>query len=93
MNHDPALRPAFASPDDAEAVSLADAGGRVLAARVQAAPAPPWQVRDSNGPGLAGPVPTQGSGDVVSLGRSDGFSEVPAERAGAGPWPFYCWES
>lgn len=66
MNHDPALRPAFA---------------------------PPWQVRDSDGPGLAGLGPTQGSGDVVSRGRSDGFSEVPPERAGARPWPFYSWES
>jgi molybdopterin molybdotransferase len=43
--------------------------------------------------GLAELVPTRGSGDVVSLGRSDGFVEVPPETTGAGPWPFYAWES
>lgn len=42
--------------------------------------------------GLAELVPTRGSGDVVSLGRSDGFVEVPPEMAGAGPWAFYSWE-
>ncbi|MEW6250788.1 MAG: molybdopterin-binding protein [Planctomycetota bacterium] len=38
-------------------------------------------------------VPTRGSGDVVALGRGDGFIEVPPHLTGAGPWPFYAWES
>jgi molybdopterin molybdotransferase len=45
------------------------------------------------GAGQAELVPTRGSGDVVSMGRSDGFVEVPPETTGAGPWPFYSWES
>jgi molybdopterin molybdotransferase len=44
------------------------------------------------GPGAAELIPTQGSGDVVSLGRSDGFVELPPAMSGAGPWPFYAWE-
>ena len=44
------------------------------------------------GPGRAELVPTRGSGDVVSAGRSDGFVEVSPSATGAGPWPFYRWE-
>ncbi len=33
--------------------------------------------------------PNRGSGDVVALGRSDGFVEVAPGAAGAGPFPFY----
>lgn len=36
-------------------------------------------------------VPNRGSGDVVSLARSDGFIEVPPHACGAGPWPFHAW--
>ena len=36
--------------------------------------------------------PSLGSGDLVSLSRSEGFVEVPAGASGAGPWPFYAWE-
>jgi len=43
------------------------------------------------GAGMAELVPTRGSGDVVSLGQSDGFIEIPPDAAGEGPWPFYSW--
>lgn len=36
-------------------------------------------------------VASQGSGDLVALGASDGFVEQPPEAVGAGPWPFYSW--
>ncbi len=40
-------------------------------------------------------VASKGSGDLVSLGRSDGFVEVPPHdgepRDAAGPWPFWSW--
>lgn len=36
-------------------------------------------------------VASQGSGDLVALGASDGFIEQPPGAAGAGPWPFYRW--
>ena len=41
--------------------------------------------------GVAEPVITQGSGDLVSLGNSDGFIEVPPGETGEGPWPFHAW--
>jgi molybdopterin molybdotransferase len=41
--------------------------------------------------GVAEPVITQGSGDLVSLGNSDGFIEVPPNETGEGPWPFHSW--
>lgn len=41
--------------------------------------------------GVAEPVNTQGSGDLVSLGNSDGFVEVPPHGTGQGPWPFHSW--
>jgi molybdopterin molybdotransferase len=36
-------------------------------------------------------VPSQGSGDLVAAARSDGFVEIPPQRAGPGPWPSYSW--
>ncbi len=42
--------------------------------------------------GLASEVPSQGSGDLVALGQSTGFIEVPANHAGEGPWPYYGWD-
>jgi len=36
-------------------------------------------------------VATKGSGDLVSLGISDGFIEIPPGECGPGPWPFYRW--
>jgi molybdopterin molybdotransferase len=41
--------------------------------------------------GVAEPVITQGSGDLVSLGNSHGFVEVPPMQNGEGPWPFFPW--
>lgn len=44
------------------------------------------------GPGEAELVMSRGSGDLVSMARSDGFVEVPAGMQGEGPWPFHAWE-
>ena len=41
--------------------------------------------------GVAEPVISQGSGDLVSLGNSDGFVEIPSGLGGEGPWPYYSW--
>lgn len=35
----------------------------------------------------------QGSADVVAAAGSDGFVELPPHATGAGPWPFYAWNS
>jgi molybdopterin molybdotransferase len=42
--------------------------------------------------GVAEPVISQGSGDLVSLGQSTGFVELPPDVSGEGPWPYYSWE-
>lgn len=42
--------------------------------------------------GRAELVPTQGSGDIVSAARGDGFIEIPPLGTGAGPWPYYSWK-
>ncbi len=44
-----------------------------------------------NSGGQAELVDGKGSGDIVSLARSDGFVVVPPERFGPGPWPFVAW--
>jgi len=36
-------------------------------------------------------VASKGSGDLVALGSSDGFVELPPGSSGPGPWPFYRW--
>jgi molybdopterin molybdotransferase len=36
-------------------------------------------------------VDTRGSGDLVSLARSDGFLEIPAGQSGPGPWRAWFW--
>ncbi|WP_372723322.1 molybdopterin molybdotransferase MoeA [Novipirellula sp.] len=41
--------------------------------------------------GVAEPVFSQGSGDLVSLGQSSGFVEVPVGESGEGPWRYYSW--
>ena len=41
--------------------------------------------------GVAEPVISQGSGDLVSLGHSTGFVEIPCGESGAGPWPYRAW--
>ncbi|MFK8111146.1 MAG: molybdopterin molybdotransferase MoeA [Rubripirellula sp.] len=41
--------------------------------------------------GVCEPVISKGSGDLVSLGQSDGFVELPPGAVGEGPWPFYSW--
>jgi len=45
------------------------------------------------GVGTAAPIVGKGSGDLVSLARTDGFVEVPSGARGEGPWPFWNWES
>ncbi|EMI56264.1 molybdopterin biosynthesis protein MoeA [Rhodopirellula sallentina SM41] len=44
-----------------------------------------------NGIGTAELVVGKGSGDLVSLGASDGFIEMPPGAHHEGPWPFYAW--
>ncbi|MFN0136836.1 MAG: molybdopterin molybdotransferase MoeA [Phycisphaerae bacterium] len=44
-----------------------------------------------SGDGEAEIVVTKGSGDVVSLARSDGFVEIPPECDEAGPWAYFGW--
>lgn len=41
--------------------------------------------------GVAVPVISQGSGDLVSLGQSTGFVELPPGASGEGPWPYHAW--
>jgi len=43
------------------------------------------------GDGVARPVGSKGSGDLVSLTRSSGFVELPPGGSGPGPWPYYSW--
>jgi molybdopterin molybdotransferase len=43
------------------------------------------------GSGAASLVPNMGSGDIMSVGASDGFVEIPPGASGAGPWDFYSW--
>lgn len=41
--------------------------------------------------GLAELVDSLGSGDLVSLGHSSGFVELPPNTCGEGPWPYLSW--
>lgn len=41
--------------------------------------------------GNAQPVLSQGSGDLVSLGESTGYVEVPPGESGDGPWSYFGW--
>ena len=41
--------------------------------------------------GVAEPVISKGSGDLVSLGKSHGFVELPPGAVGEGPWPYRAW--
>ena len=41
--------------------------------------------------GVAIPVISRGSGDLVSLGASTGYVEIPKGESGAGPWPYHAW--
>lgn len=43
------------------------------------------------GDGIAQVVASRGSGDLVSLARSDGFVEIPPGETGPGPWPYWQW--
>lgn len=36
-------------------------------------------------------ITSKGSGDLVALGNSDGFVELPPGSSGTGPWPYYPW--
>lgn len=42
-------------------------------------------------PGVAAPVISRGSGDLVSLGDSSGYVEIRKGQSGSGPWPYYSW--
>jgi molybdopterin molybdotransferase len=42
-------------------------------------------------PGKAEIVRSMGSGDLISMAKSDGFIEVPPDASGPGPWAFYPW--
>ena len=41
--------------------------------------------------GIAQGVQSKGSGDLVSLGQSTGYVELPPGESGEGPWPYYPW--
>lgn len=41
--------------------------------------------------GLAEPIASKGSGDLVALTQSDGFVELPPGATGEGPWPYFAW--
>ncbi len=41
--------------------------------------------------GVAVPVTSQGSGDLVSLGQSTGYVELPPGACGKGLWPYRDW--
>ncbi|QDV40203.1 Molybdopterin molybdenumtransferase [Stieleria neptunia] len=41
--------------------------------------------------GAAELVPAKGSGDLVALGRSDGYVAVPPMTTTTGPWPMFGW--
>ncbi|WP_372896704.1 molybdopterin molybdotransferase MoeA [Stieleria sp.] len=41
--------------------------------------------------GAAELVPAKGSGDLVALGRSDGYVAVPPMATTTGPWPLFRW--
>ncbi len=41
--------------------------------------------------GVAVPIASQGSGDLVSLGQSTGYVELPPGGGGEGPWPYRAW--
>ena len=41
--------------------------------------------------GVAETVQSRGSGDLVSLGQSSGYVEVPIGASGEGPWPYFAW--
>jgi molybdopterin molybdotransferase len=41
--------------------------------------------------GVAKPVQSKGSGDLVSLGQSTGYVEIPPSQSGEGPWPYHAW--
>jgi molybdopterin molybdotransferase len=41
--------------------------------------------------GVAELVESLGSGDLVSLGTSCGFVELPPNSSGEGPWPYTAW--
>lgn len=67
-------------------VRLAQADGKTL---------PLWWYRPVRlvEPGVAVLVAGQGSGDVVSAARSDGFVEVPKGASGEGPWAYWSWSA
>jgi molybdopterin molybdotransferase len=65
-------------------VELADAGDKTL-------PLHWFRLVTLSAGGVAHPVISLGSGDLVSMGHSDGFVELPPGGTGKGPWPFYGW--
>ncbi|MEZ6087186.1 MAG: molybdopterin molybdotransferase MoeA [Pirellulaceae bacterium] len=67
-------------------VMLEDAGDRTL-------PLHWFRLVTIDDAGKARLVPSQGSGDLVSLATSDGFIEQPPNSLGAGPWAFWNWNT
>ena len=41
--------------------------------------------------GVAETVQSKGSGDLVSLGQSTGYVEIPPGESGEGPWSYFPW--
>ncbi len=41
--------------------------------------------------GVAEPIESKGSGDLVALTHSTGFVELPPGTTGSGPWPYRAW--
>ncbi len=42
--------------------------------------------------GAGEPILSRGSGDLVSLGQSTGYVELPPGESGTGPWPYFSWD-
>ncbi|QDV71630.1 Molybdopterin molybdenumtransferase [Rosistilla carotiformis] len=65
-------------------VMLDDPGSRTL-------PLHWFRLVQINDQGRAHLVPSKGSGDLVSMAASDGFTEQPPNSTGSGPWPYWRW--
>jgi molybdopterin molybdotransferase len=64
---------------------------RLQGAGSQTIPLHWWRLVRLIDAGVAEPVHSQGSGDLVSLGQSTGIVELPPTSSGEGPWPYRPW--